>query len=45
MALVPLLGKPGTREVPVGKLLSENDFLQLLHGEVDARGAVQATQD
>ena len=38
MALVPLLGKPGTRDIPGGKLPSEGDFLQLLHGEIEARG-------
>ena len=38
MALVPLLGKPATRDIPGGKLPSEGDFLQLLHGEVEDRG-------
>ena len=38
MALVPLLGKPATRDIPEGKLPSEGDFLLLLHGEVEARG-------
>ena len=38
MALMPLLGKPATRDIPEGKLPSEGDFLLLLHGEVEARG-------
>ena len=38
MALVPLPGKPATRDIPGGKLPSEGDFLQLLHGEVEDRG-------
>ena len=45
MALVPLLGKPGTREIPVGKLPSEGDFLQLLHGEIEARGGTVSSRE
>ena len=38
MELVPLLGKPATTDIPGGKLPSEGDFLQLLHGFVEAGG-------
>ena len=38
VALVPLLGKPATRYLPGGKLPSDGDFLELLHGKVEARG-------
>ena len=44
MALVPLLGKPGTREIPVGKLPLEGDFLQLIHGKVEAKGGTASSR-
>ena len=42
---MPLLGKPGTREIHVGKLPSEGDFLQLLHGEIEARGGTVSSRE
>ena len=43
--LLPLLGKPGTWDIPVGKLPSEGDFLQLLHGEIEARGGTVSSRE